>query len=224
MVSRIASLYRNEHLRTLVGTAAAIGLLVVLTDMTLRSSLPFAILMAALLAHDVASDVYDLPNGSNWLFYGVSVVVAGVALAPIFERWWFALVLVVPGLWFVLDGVTAMAYEPDQSRHDYFDDIDDEGSSEAMFRMQTLNLVYQGLRDAQGPRTAEELAGDVDLTESRVEGALDFLVTRDRVEDIEDEDRYRARPPRWGKLTPVVDFLSWLPRRLLRPFRRFAAG
>lgn len=218
MVSRFAAFFANEHLRTLVATAAVLAVLVAITDATASTIAPMAIILLALIAHDAADDRYDLPQGSNWLFYGVSVALAGVAIAFIVETWWLALVLVVPGLWFALDGATTMRYEPEAERHEFVADVDEEDGTEVMFRMQTLNLVYQQLRDADAPRTPAELAEEVDLTESRVESALGYLESRGQVE--RSGDRYGAVPPRWGRLTPVVDFLTWIPRRIARPFRR----
>ena len=100
-------------------------------------------------------------------------------------------------------------------------DLDDE-MSETMLRMQTLNVVYQTLNDAPRPQTAAELATDVDLTESRVTNALAFLGSKDRVEQV--EDQYRAVPPRWGTVTPFIEFLVWIPRRVVRPFCQVAAN
>lgn len=219
MVSRtVSTLFANEHLRTLVATAAALAVLVVVTDATPWTIAPMAVILLALVVHDAADDRYDLPRGSNWVAYGSSVVLAGVAIAFVVETWWLALVLVVPGLWFVLDGTTTMRYEPETDRHEFLADVDDEDGTEVMFRMQTLNLVYQQLRDADAPRTPAKLAEEVDLTESRVESALGYLESRGQVERT--GDRYEAVPPRWGRLTPLVDFLTWVPRRIARPFRR----
>lgn len=222
MVSRFAALSRNEHLRTVVGTVLAIAVLVILTDATFRTIVPFGLLMLGLFVNEVIDDRFDPPRGTNWLIYGVSVVFAGVALAIIVDRSWFALVLVVPGLWFVLDGATTMVYEPERPRHEFLADVDEESSSEVMFRMQTLNRLYQGLRDESEPKTAAELADEVGIKESRVESALEYLVSKGKVE--RSGDRYEAIPPRWGRLTPVVSFLVWVPRRLVRPFRRLATA
>lgn len=222
MVSRFGALSRNEHLRTVVGTVVAIAVLVLLTDATLRTIAPLAVVVLGLLAHEVVDDAHDLPPGSNWLFYGGSVVLAGAVIGVLYERWWFSLVLFVPGLWFVLDGATRMAYEPERTRHEFLADIDEESSSEAMFRMQTLDRLYQALRDANRPLTVAELADEVEMLESRVESALGYLVEKGQVE--RSGDQYEAVPPRWGKATPVVSFLVWVPRRLVRPFQRLVTG
>lgn len=222
MVSRFAALSRNEHLRTVAGTVVAIVVLLVLTDVTLRTIAPLAVILVGMVAHEVADDVFDLPRGSNWLVYGSSVVLAGVAIAFIAETWWFPLVLVVPGLWFVLDGATTMVYEPEHTRHEFLADVDEESSSEVMFRMQTLNRLYQALRDASAPRTAAELADEVGMQESAVESALGYLMSEGKVE--RSGDRYEAVAPRWGRATPVVSFLVWIPRRLVKPLRRLAAN
>lgn len=223
MVHRVTSLWQNTHLRELVGSLGILAVFVVFTDMTLRTIVPIVVLLSGLVGHDIADDRYGLPNGANVLVYGATVVVAGAYWALIGPTPWVGSVLAVGGLWFVFDGATTIRYEPSQTTHEYVADLDGEsGAGEAMLRMQTLNVVYQTLRDATEPATVSELATDVDLTESRVASALGFLESKGQVERI--DDRYRAEPPRWGRLTPVVSFLTWLPKRTLRPFRRIAAA
>lgn len=222
MVSRIGSLARNEHVRVLVATGILLAVLVVATDATLAVLAPVVVIFVVLTLHAAADDVYDLPNGSNWCSYGVSLVLAGGVLALLVNPAWFGLVIAVPGLWFVLDGATTMVYEPDRPQHEFLADVDEDDSSAVMFRMQTLNRLYQGLRDADQPLTVAELADEVEMLESRVESALEYLVSKGQVE--RSGDRYEAVPPRWGKATPVVSFLVWVPRRLVRPFRRLAGG
>lgn len=222
MVSRFVALSRNEHLRIAIATVAVLAVLVVITDATPATIVPMAVILFALVAHDAIDDRYDLPRGSNWVAYGLSVAAVGVAIAVLVDQWWYALALVVPGLWFVLDGATTMRYAPEAERHEFVAEISDDDGSEVMFRMQTLNLLYQHLRDADESRTTAEIAEEVDLTESRVESALGYLESRGQVERT--GERYAAVPPRWGRLTPLVDFVTWVPRRLLRPFSRLVSN
>lgn len=218
MDSRIVALYENDHFSTIVGTVGILALLVAFTDMTLRTSVPLILLLGAMVTYDVLDELYNLPEGTNWLVYGVSVFAVGVYCVFTFPLPWVGSLLALAGLWFVFDGVTAIRYGPSRTTHEYVSDLEADQTGETMLRMQTLNVVYQGLRDAPEPQTAPALATDLDLTESRVESALGFLESRGRVE--QEGNHYRAEPPRWGRLTPVVQFLVWLPRRIGRPFRR----
>lgn len=220
MSRRIASLLESGPLRSIVATVVVLGGLVGLSGMTVRDGIPVLVIFASVLVHDVADDAYDLPNGTNWIIYGAAVAAAGGYLAVVSSPLLGAPVAVA-GLWFVLDGATIVRYGPAGTPHEYVTDID-VGSGETMLRIQTLHVVFRTLRDATGPRTAAALAAEVDLTESRVESALEYLAHEGRVERV--GDRYRAIPPRWGRLTPVVRFLGWLPRRVGRPFRRMAAN
>ncbi|WP_049920909.1 hypothetical protein [Halopiger djelfimassiliensis] len=220
MLGRIASCYENTALRTAVGAVVVLAALVWVTEMTLRTAVPLVVLLAAMTVLDVVDAEYDLPDGTNGLGYGTAVFVAGAYVAVIDPSPRVGGLLALAGLWFAFDGATTVRYAPSRTKHEYVSDLDDDGSGEVLLRMQTLNVVYQGLRDAAEPKTATALAADLDLTDSRVESALGYLETRGRVERI--EGRYRATPPRWGRLTPVVRFLVWLPRRLLRPFHRLA--
>ena len=222
MAPRIASLYKNKNLRTIVGTLGVLIAMVVFTEMTLRTTVPIAVMLFAVMGHDVVDETYDLPEGTKGVAYGVSVVVVGVYFAVAGLAPWVGSLMALAGLWFVFDGATTIRYEPSLAAHEYVADIDNADMGEAMLRMQTLNVVYQGLEDAPAPKTATELAADLDLTESRVERALGFLYTKGRVEQM--GNQYRAEPPQWGRVTPVVQFFSWLPRRIVRPFRRVAAN
>jgi len=222
MAPRIGSLYKNKNLRTILGTLGVLTAFVVFTEMTLRTIVPVAFIFFAVMGHDVVDETYDLPEGTNWFAYGASVVVVGAYFAVAGPTPWVGSLIALAGLWFVFDGATTIRYEPSLPTHEYVADIDDTDMGEAMLHMQTLNVVYQGLEDAPEPKTATELAADLDLTESRVERALEFLDTKGRVEQM--GNQYRAEPPQWGWVTPVVQFFAWLPRRIVRPFRRVAAN
>jgi len=219
MALHLASLYENKILRTIVGTIGVLTALVIFTDTTLRGIAPLAFIFTTVMTHEALDEIYDLPEGANWSVYGASVFVVGAYLVLSYPTPWIGGLLALAGLWFVFDGVTTIRYGPSQTEHEYVSDLDDE-MGEMMLRMQTLNVVYQALNDAPEPQTAPEVATEVDLTESRVESALGFLESKGRVVRV--GDRYRAEPPRWGRVTPVVDFLVWIPRRFFRPFRQIA--
>lgn len=225
MDERITLLYENDNFRTIVGTVGILVLLVAFTEMTLQTAVPLFLIFGAMMAHDVVDELYDLPEGTNLFVYGASIIAVGIYWMAVFPLPWVGGLFALVGLWFVFDGVTTIRYESAQTgpEFEYVSDLDDEtGAGEMMLRMQTLNVVYQTLTDAPEPQTAPELATDVDLTESRVESALGYLESKGRVERV--GNQYRAEPPLWGRATPIVDFLVWLPRRIVRPFRRVTAN
>ncbi len=220
MVHRIMSLYENEHLQTIIGTVAVLIVFVAFTEMTLRTVAPLVIVFSGMMIYDVIGESYDLPEGTNWLFYGASVFAAGTYLM-ISNLTSFGGLLALCGLWFVFDGITKIRYGPSQTTHEYVSDLDN-GMTETMLRMQTLNVVYQTLRASTKSRTVAEIATDCELTESRVESALKYLESNGRV--MQEENRYHAESPRFGRLEPVVQFLVWIPHRVLRPFRRIVVN
>ncbi|NUC73461.1 hypothetical protein HTZ84_14250 [Haloterrigena sp. SYSU A558-1] len=220
MCPRLASLRESKPLRSIVGTVVVLAVFVGLSGMALREIAPVFVVFASTMVHEIADDIYDLPAGTNWLIYGTGLAAAGGCLAFLSSASLGA-VMVLAGLWFVLDGAMTVRYGPARTRHEYVTDLEDD-AGETMLRIQTMHVVSQALRDASGPRTVAALATEVDLTESRVESTLEYLAHKGRVERV--GDRYRAIPPRWGRLTPVVRFLGWLPRRVGRPFRRLAAS
>lgn len=217
MVLRIPPLQENKSLRTIIGTIGVLTALVVFTDMTLRRVVPLAFIFIAMMMRDIVDETYDLPVGTNWLVYGASIFVVGAYWVFSYPTPWVGGLLALAGLWFVFDGVTTIRFEPSQREHEYVSDLDGK-MDETMLRIQTLNVVYQTLRDASEPQTAAELATDRDLTESRVNNALEFLESTDRVEQV--GGQYRAVPPQWGKVSPIIELLVWFPRRIVRPFHR----
>jgi len=202
---------QDDTLRTFVGAAGVFTALVVFTENTIRSLAPVLILSAGMLAYSVVDETYGLPNGMNGLVYGIGLVAAGVFLTLNYTTWIGGVVTLV-GLWFVLDGATTIRYGSARTPHEFVSGPE----SEAMLRMQILNTVHRTLRESNQPHTPAELAEVCDLTESRVRSALEYLEQRDQVTKTEEE--YRAVPQIWGRLTPVVRFVAWLPRRILRPF------
>jgi len=221
MVPSLTALLRNEPLRTFVGTVGIGTALIIFTEMTIEGMAPLAAIVFPMLAHDLLAEAYDLPPGTNVLVYGASVFVVGVFWVLRYPAPWVGGFLALVGLWFVFDGLTTHRYGPSSRAHEYVSGVDGE-MGELLLRLQSVNVVYQALADSPEPHSVSEIAADVDLTNSRVESALEFLEREGRVDRM--GDQYRAEPPRWGRLTPVVHFLVWLPRRLVRPFRRIVAN
>lgn len=215
-MSRAASaLPSNEHVRGLLGLVAVVALLLAFTDATVLDVAPLVVLLGGMLAVDVVVDRFDLPDRTDRVALGLLVCALALAFAVV-SRPTFAVVLGAVGTWIGLDGFTA-ARAPGHSTHEFVAGTDDDAAA-VMLRMQTLNVVNRALDESEGPRTVSGLAADRDLTESRVERALSFLETKGHAERT--PDGYRATPPRWGRLRPVVTFARWLPRRLTRPFVR----
>jgi DNA-binding transcriptional ArsR family regulator len=216
----VRSVYRNESLRTAVGVAVGLAVLSFLTDSAI-DVVPIAVLSVGMLAYSVADDRYSLPDGTGRAVYGAGVSLAGAAFSVAYSAVGIGGALAAAGLWFVLDGTTAVLYGEADAEHEYVSEAD-EGSKEVMSRMMALRGVYTAVQDSPEPRTPEELAEDTGLAEPRVESALDYLEDKGRV--TKEGDRYRPVPQRWGKATPIVEFLVWLPRRLFRPFYRITGG
>lgn len=220
MTQRNTHLWESTQFREIVGAVGVLIILVVFTEMTLQTIIPLVIVIGGVTGHNIAEERYDLPNGTNWLVYGSTVIIAGAYFALLGGSWTGSL-LVIAGCWFAFDGMTTVQYKPDETTHEYVSEIN-EKTNKVMLRMQTVNSVYHQLKNVREPQTTAELATDLDLTESRTESALDFLDSKGRVEQV--ENRYRAEPPQWGRLTPAVQFFSWLPKRILRPFRLVAVN
>ena len=209
----------NQDLRVAVGAAVGLGIMA-LSSESVIDIFPIAVLVVGMLSYSLLDDRYSLPEGMDSLVYGAGVALAGVALL-VASSAWVSATLVAVGAWFVFDGVAAVLYGKERTEHEYVSESGDD-SEEVMSRMMTLRGVYVALRDSSEPRTAEEIAEEEGYPEGRVESALDYLEAKGRVST--EGDRYRAEPQRWGKATPVVGFLKWLPRRILRPFYRIATG
>ncbi|ESS06664.1 MAG: hypothetical protein A07HB70_01385 [uncultured archaeon A07HB70] len=203
----------RDTLLTVGGTLLLFAVLVGATEATVRSFAPILGLFGGMLAYEVADDLYDLPDGTNWTVYGLGIGFAGVVFALNHVVWAGGL-LVVTGAWFVVDGATRIRYGSVQTVHEFVSGLEDD----AMLKMQVMNTVYRTLRGSDDPLTVAELAECCDLTESRVGSALDYMEHRGQV--ISTGAGYRAKPQRWGKATPVARALRWVPRRVVRPVTR----
>ena len=221
MAQRTPRLRENEGLRALLLAAAGVGGMVWLFDFPLTAAGAIFVLTGTSAFHNLLDERYGLPEGANWLFYGASMIIVGIGGVVIHGSWFVPFVLA--GIWFVLDGAATVRAGSARKPHKYVMGLDDEDSSEAMLRMQVLSSIHKKLREAEQPQTPDEVADALGLTEERTVGALDYLASRDQVERA-DDDCYRAVSSRWGKATPAVRFVRWLPQRLLRPFRVLLSG
>jgi len=196
-----------------VGTLLFAGLAVA-TDHTLWTFVPAFGIAVVWELFDVVADVYDLPDG-------IKPVLVGVVLTGISTSWiavqseihWLPAVALVFGLWLVADGYKTFRDGPvSRPAGPYFEGIEDQ-TGEAMYRMQTVGKVARAIREH--PRPTGKLATDLGLTEAHVGEILETLEVRGMV--YQSEGIYHANESRFGKTTPVVRFLRWLPKRLLRP-------
>lgn len=125
-----------DTLRTVVGETVALTTLVAFTEHTIRSLAPVLILSAGMLTYSVVDETYDLLNGTNWLVYGVGLVAAGVFLTLNYTTR-IGGVVVLAGLWFVLDGATTIRYGSARTPHEFVSGPE----SKAMLRMQIQHFV-----------------------------------------------------------------------------------
>jgi hypothetical protein len=209
----------GQNLRIAIGVAVGLSVMA-LTSESVVDVVPIAVLAFGMLSYSFLDDRYGLPDGSERAIYGFAVSFAGTAFVILYPFTWVSMALSAVGGWFVLDGASAVLYGDEVKGHEYVSEGED--SEEVMSRMMSLRKVYVAVKDASEPQTPEELAEEHGFEEKRTESALEYLDSRGRVS--KQGDRYRAEPQRWGKLTPLFGFLTWLPSRLLRPFYRIATG
>jgi hypothetical protein len=203
----------RDTLQTVGGTLLLFAVLIGFTETTLRSFAPLLGLLGVTLVYDVADDLYDLPDGTNWFMYGLGIISSGAVFAFTYSVWIGGL-LTAAGAWFVLDGATKIRYGPASSTHNFVS----ESENDVFPKMLALNKVYRTLQNSNQPLTVEELAASCDLAEPRIDSALNYLEHRDQV--VNTNEGYRAKPQKWGKATPLIRFLKWIPRRVVRPAKR----
>ncbi len=211
---------QSEPARVAAGTALAVGALVVLTDLRVQETLPIVLFAGVGIGTRYAVDRYDLSAGTNGVVFGSLLAIGGGLVVLQYDIPVAGAGLAVAGGWFVLDGLTRMRYGTKRSRHPYVDGV--EASDEVFHRMLVLNRVYRTLQEGAEIKTPATVAERCTITTERAEGALEYLASRGRIEPV--GDGYRAVPSRWGRLTPLVKGVVWLPRRLFRPVRRLATG
>lgn len=203
----------RDTLQTVGGTLLLFTILIGFTDATLWSFAPLLGLFVGMLVYEVTDDLYDLPEGASRVIYGLGIGFAGVFFIFSYDVRLGGLVAAV-GTWFMIDGVTKVRYGQLTPTHEFASGAEDE----AMLRMQVMNTVYRTLQDSDTPRTTLELAESCDLTRSRVSSALEYMEHRNQV--IHTAEGYCTKSQKWGKATPLLGFLRWVPRRLVRPLNR----
>jgi hypothetical protein len=135
---------------------------------------------------------------------------------------WFPLLTALVGIWFLLDSrrdlIEGRRRDPsgDGSR-------DDMTTSEAMVVLSHTHLVVEALRS--GPKTVSDLADSCDLTESRVQEALDVATDDDTIYRVDSEasdgsECYALDESKVGSAALVRVNMTRAVRRLLRPFHR----
>lgn len=192
------------------------GALVSFTEASIASFAPLAVVLVSAAVAETVAEAYDLPGA-------IFRVALGLALVAVSANWSLSpgesvvgpLLVALVGAWTAFDGVQAIRRSDDEpSATEEYLDADDR--DETMLRFQISGTVARALHDE--PRTVDELAADLDLNRSRVERALVALEDRNVVS--REGETYYADEKRFGKLSPVKQFVRWLPRRLARPFRR----
>ncbi len=194
----------------------------VFTDMSYTTVAPVIVLFIGIECGGTIVDAYGYPRAvlgipiglvcilvSLYSFFGVADVVDGGSglVAALFA---------VGGAWLVLDGFQTYrrdGRDPRPSTAEEYLDVNDR--SEQLLRFQSSTAVARAIRDE--PRTVPQLADDLDLTESRVEGALTVLEERNHV--YREDDVYRANEDKVGKIDLLKRLVRWVPRRFVRPFR-----
>ena len=157
----------DNTLRTFVGAVGVFAALVTFTEHTVQSLAPVLILSAGMLTYSAMDEAYDLPNGTNWLVYGLGLVAVGVFLTLSYTAW-IGGVALLAGFWFILDGAVTIRYGSARTPHEFVSGAE----SEAMLRMQILHTVHRTLHESDQPHTPTELDGACNLTESRVRSAV----------------------------------------------------
>ncbi|MFB6120640.1 MAG: hypothetical protein ABEJ68_05940 [Halobacteriaceae archaeon] len=178
-------------------------------------------LLVAFLVTAVALEVVDAARHTDDV--NAALVSAAMGVVPALGGAYFLLtrsggvpgavlgvVGVVAGAWMVLDGLTASRRGEDRTPTDEGIDVDAE-----VVAMTHGSLLVEELRD--GPQTVPQLADAADLTESRVEDALDRMTTAGIV--TETDEGYALDESAMG----ATGLTRRAVRRLLRPIRALAS-
>lgn len=179
---------------------------------------------AALVVSEVVFLLRDTPGIDQrylQVVVGLAVVAGSLAMwygAPTGGNGalWLPTGLVVFGAWLTVDAAADLY----RGRHPDAGHDEEPSSGEVMLLMSHAHLVSDELED--GPRTVSELAETCDLTESRVEQALESLVDSGVV-SVESRpgspDRYVLHEERTGVVAFLRKLLFDAVARATRPFR-----
>lgn len=216
---------RNALLRTvrqqltarhLLGFAVFLGFFAVVLDVPRETLIGLTI---AIVIGEVFTVLQDTPvidqryvkgaigvgvvGGSLLMAYPVVTGGSGVA--------WFPALTLLGGFWILADVYADFR----QGRGADAGQSEDLSSEEVMLLMNHGHLVATALED--GPSTVEQLTTDCDLTESRVQEALDFMERSGTVSH--DGDRYVLREENMGSWAFVRNLAVGTARRIARPFQ-----
>lgn len=186
----------------------------------------FATLLAALVAFGALADTPSVDNRYLAILCGLVAAAVAVFVPDALvegETLGVTLVGLVGGGWLVADGVAALASGRSSSGgSEEFDDVD---SGQVFFEMQLFRIVAEQLRER--PQTRAELAAACDLTESRVQTALDRLESTGSAhpvaETADGKTRWTFDESSVGARAFVDATAGRSVRRLLLPFRETRA-
>lgn len=231
---------------TLRRTAVAAAVLAVAFRFAFGASWPttVAVVVAAsgaMLATDYA-DHRGTPTAVRHLAFGVAFVAVGGC-------WWalagvdsapppLAVVALVAGPWFLLDGWTARRVGHPDAREppggdtaDELADLADGGFASELRAFRSLGEVGRAID--RGATTPEAIAAELDRPVVSVEDDLDALETAGVVDAVDDETtdgdsapqrRYRRSDDEWSATDSVASWPRRALARLLRPLRLLASG
>ncbi|RRJ28406.1 hypothetical protein [Halocatena pleomorpha] len=213
------ALYRTAReqftLRHLLGIAVLFGVFAFILDASRETLIGVAI---ALTVAECVTVFQNTPKIDQRYVKGAigmgvtggSAVMAYSLVAGGSGPMWFPALLGIGGVWLLADvyadfrrgeGVNAGQSE-------------DLSSADVMLLSNHSHLVATALED--GPHTVEQLATECDLTESRVQEALDHMERSGVV--AHNGDRYALREENVGLVAFVRNIVTGAARRLARPF------
>lgn len=197
-----------------------------LYGVTRNTELVVAVAIAMVLTETVAV-LRETPSISDgWVQVGIGVFVTVGSLAWLWYELtvaadtggpaWFPALMVLAGIWFLLDARTALSGGLSGTPDDEMD------TNEVLLVMNHGHLVVEELKT--GPKTVPELAERCDLTESRVRDVLDFATDDNMVYEVagdtaDTETRYALDESKVGGVAFLRSNARRVLGRLARPFR-----
>jgi len=200
----------------LLAVAAVLGLLWFVVDVSRELLVGFAV---ALLVGEVVTVLQNTPGIDRRLVnagIGLAVVSGSSAmgysvLAGGDGALWLPAILLLFGIWLLLDTVADLSHGRERNT----EQREDLSSADVMLLMSHSHLLTSELQE--GPRTRTELATECDLTESRVDQALESLVDSGVV--AAENDRYVLREEQTGLRAFARTVVRGVCARITRPFR-----
>ncbi|WP_152423340.1 hypothetical protein [Haloterrigena salina] len=214
MIHPFEEAWKNKVLQGIIALSGMVLFTSNFTYMNTIEILSIATVLIGVILIDFVGYISDISRGTKRVIFGITLI-AVMMIFILSNLGLIGGIFGVVGLWFLLDGITIHQYGTSTAVDSYVATAERE---EAMLRLQLLNRVYQHLRKSPEPQSITTLASELDLTESRVQAALNYLESKNQIEKI--NDQYRAIPPKWGMVTPVVLFGLWIVKSIISPFRR----